>query len=230
MEALQTDVMRFIAILGLCLAAIFSLVNGAQQEQRETPQRQEQIEVHHTVAEPPEAEPREVPVVEVPEPQAVEVAVAEVPEPQPAEVAAAPVQTPAPNDSPERPPETPEPPPREKKSEVRGFTLEFESGAALQRSLASGEIELFASNAEQFWVYRRDGVFQAAEAPARYYQMHPATVPVQLRSLAVGVTTSDSLQWGVTLPARTAQEIQQLISGRAGGSLLIGADIGVRLE
>ena len=28
LEALQTDVMRFIAILGLCLAAIFSLVQG----------------------------------------------------------------------------------------------------------------------------------------------------------------------------------------------------------
>jgi hypothetical protein len=33
LEALQTDVMRFMAILGLCLAAIFSLVQGAAQEQ-----------------------------------------------------------------------------------------------------------------------------------------------------------------------------------------------------
>ena len=33
LEALQTDVMRFLAILGLCLAAIFSLVQGAAQEQ-----------------------------------------------------------------------------------------------------------------------------------------------------------------------------------------------------
>ena len=33
LEALQTDVMRFLAILGLCLAAIFSLVKGAAQEQ-----------------------------------------------------------------------------------------------------------------------------------------------------------------------------------------------------
>lgn len=37
-ESLQTDVMRFVAIIGLCLAAIFSLVNAATQE---------------TVAEPP---------------------------------------------------------------------------------------------------------------------------------------------------------------------------------
>lgn len=33
LEALQTDVMRFIAILGLCLAAIFSLVHSASLEQ-----------------------------------------------------------------------------------------------------------------------------------------------------------------------------------------------------
>jgi hypothetical protein len=33
LEALQTDVMRFIAILGLCLAAIFSLVHSAALEQ-----------------------------------------------------------------------------------------------------------------------------------------------------------------------------------------------------
>lgn len=33
LEALQTDIMRFMAILGLCLAAIFSLVQGAAQEQ-----------------------------------------------------------------------------------------------------------------------------------------------------------------------------------------------------
>jgi hypothetical protein len=35
LEALQTDVMRFIAILGLCLAAIFSLVHSAAREHRE---------------------------------------------------------------------------------------------------------------------------------------------------------------------------------------------------
>lgn len=34
LEALQTDVMRFVAILGLCLAAIFSLVHSAAQEQQ----------------------------------------------------------------------------------------------------------------------------------------------------------------------------------------------------
>lgn len=33
LEALQTDVMRFVAILGLCLAAIFSLVHSAAVEQ-----------------------------------------------------------------------------------------------------------------------------------------------------------------------------------------------------
>ena len=37
LEALQTDVMRFVAILGLCLAAIFSLVQGVATEQAVSP-------------------------------------------------------------------------------------------------------------------------------------------------------------------------------------------------
>jgi len=37
LEALQTDVMRFVAILGLCLAAIFSLVHSAVQERASEP-------------------------------------------------------------------------------------------------------------------------------------------------------------------------------------------------
>ena len=37
LEALQTDVMRFVAILGLCLAAIFSLLHSAGTEQTREP-------------------------------------------------------------------------------------------------------------------------------------------------------------------------------------------------
>jgi hypothetical protein len=37
LEALQTDVMRFVAILGLCLAAIFSLLQGVAREPAASP-------------------------------------------------------------------------------------------------------------------------------------------------------------------------------------------------
>ena len=79
LEALQTDVMRFIAILGLCLAAIFSLVHSAAVEQTAatTPRIQEQPrQAAKTVAPIVEsARPAEtiVPVRE--EPQAAELPV-----------------------------------------------------------------------------------------------------------------------------------------------------------
>ena len=48
LEALQTDVMRFMAILGLCLAAIFSLVHSAAVEQ--TAAQASRIEVEPSLA------------------------------------------------------------------------------------------------------------------------------------------------------------------------------------
>ncbi len=66
LEALQTDVMRFIAILGLCLVAIFSLVNGVQREPVPTQQLPEPAPVDKPTSSPPPA--RQV----APDPQVTE--------------------------------------------------------------------------------------------------------------------------------------------------------------
>lgn len=75
LEALQTDVMRFIAILGLCLVAIFSLVNGVQQEQvivqqQPTPAPEVKLESVPAVSLPAAPEPPAAqPPVESPRPE-----------------------------------------------------------------------------------------------------------------------------------------------------------------
>ena len=60
--------------------------------------------------------------------------------------------------------------------------------------------------------------------------MHPETVPEELRWLVPAAVGSDPVEWGVTLPEPTLRQIRELINGRAGGSLLIDANAGVRLE
>ena len=57
LEALQTDVMRFIAILGLCLAAIFSLVHSAARERQPIEKVINEPQLVERVPEPAAASP-----------------------------------------------------------------------------------------------------------------------------------------------------------------------------
>lgn len=157
LEALQTDVMRFVAILGLCLAAIFSLVNGAQYEQAEL-----------AASPPPQSrpEPADPEPVRTPErPQRPE---------ELAETAVTEVQTLA----------VEEPAPAEPEE---GFTLEFESGDALRTLLAAGRIQLFAMADGRFNRYRPEAGFQQSDAPPSWYRMDAATVPGRIRLQAGGL-------------------------------------------
>ena len=221
LEALQTDVMRFIAILGLCLAAIFSLVNSAQEEPRDDMDSQVAV-ASPTAPSTPVDLPPPTPVAEP------------AGEPESRAQQAGEFESPAPV---ARTPRGLKPPAREvtrqqpaEDSEQRGFTLEFESGDALERLLAAGRIRLFARAHDRFWMYRKTGAFEASESPGSYYRMQFETVPMRLRRLLQGVGAGETLEWGVTLPHSTLQDIQQLMNGRRSGSLIIDANADVRLE
>jgi hypothetical protein len=192
--------MRFIAILGLCLAAIFSLVNGAQYEQSKP----------ETVAAEPLAAKAKLKAR-----QAVPPTPRRQPVPQPAPRVTA-------------DPQVSQQDPAVQKAEETGFSLEFESSDVLHGLLAAGQVKLFASADGRFYGYRREGSFRETEAPSSYYQMHAETVPLELRHLAQGLYGGD-LEWGVTLPPATVDDIQRLMSGRRGGKLFINADAGVGL-
>lgn len=222
LEALQTDVMRFVAILGLCLAAIFSLVHSAAMEHTAEPLS--------TAAQSPRVAAQNtflrdaVPAVSEHKPAVASVA-KQTPTPLQAQVqkqlqAQAQAPTPAHTDPQSQAPDV----------EQTGFTLEFSSVDALQVLLHSGRVQLFARRKSGFWKMDANGVFARAVAPASYYDMHADTVPRHLRDALPLAEGDAAAAWGVTLPDKTVGQIQQLTASGKGGSLFIGREGSVSLE
>lgn len=167
---LQTDIMRFMAILALCLVAVFALVQS-------------------------------IPLAPAPEPVI----------------------------------EKTEPPIDEAPAEV-GFTLRFESNAALTRLVARNEIGLYAITPERAMrmsVNRGAYSFWPASVPNQFHEMDAGTVPdAVVASLkpsgAAGI--EPGLRWGVTLPGNMRQQLDGYLSEHASGALVIEASGNLRYE
>ena len=203
---LQTDVMRFMAILAICLVVIFALVQSIPL----TP-------VQTVVVEPePVAEPAAEPIPQ-PAPEPVP---APEPAPEPVVEAPAPVVTPPP----------PVPAPQEE-----GFTLRFESDIALTRLVARNVIGLYAigDTGSLRMNYSQGRIsFWEASTPNQFHEMERTTVPgnvlqALLRTAQLDPTT---VKWGVTLPAAMQQDLNDYLETETGGSLVIAADGRLRLE
>ena len=207
---LQTDVMRFMAILALCLVAIFALVQSIPVS---------------TVA-------PEIPAVDIPAPVSIPEPVAEplpVPEPLPV---AEPLPVPEPEvlepvvATPPKP-ATPEP--------ARGFTLQFETDLALTRLVARNEVGLYAIGPEKslrMSVNRGRLSFWPASIPSEFHEMDAATVPEDVmlalrRSMGL---QSESVKWGVTLPSDMQVQLTHFMNTADSGTLVITALGDVQLE
>ena len=214
---LQTDVMRFMAILAICLVVIFALVQSIPLSP--TPPTAEAVS---KVEPEPVARPQPVaePVAAAPPTPAAE--------PPPA------VEQLAPQPVVERPaaepaPASPAAPPAD------GFTLRFESDLALKRLVARNVVGLYAiDNAASLRLNVSDGrmSFWEASTPNQYHEMDRATVPADvvralLRTAAIDAT---AIKWGVTLPAGMQRELNGLLASSSGGALVIGSDGRLRLE
>ena len=213
LEALQTDVMRFMAILGLCLAAIFSLVQSAEQEpQAPAPASTRDTAPEFTLESRSESnfEPGSIPepgtgLQPVTEPDAEKsVATSSEKDVEPNPVQSL-VSTPA-------------------IGEQQGFSLEFASASALLKLHNSGQLRLFAQVQGQFWTLDLAGAFHGADAPASYYRMQSATVPVHLPILLAQATGQAIAEWGVQLAPALVEQLQRIMRERAGGELVIQAD------
>jgi len=240
---LQTDIMRFMAILSLCLVAIFALVQS----------------IPLTPAEPAPIEPDPTPQPVAEEPAR--------PEPLPAPI---PVATPKPESEPiekaitlTRPtwqpkyvPKTPvradpivvaraEPtpvaeqaassaPPSPAEPEKEGFTLRFASDAALTRAVAAHHVGLYALGAVQarrMTVSESRISFWDASTPNTFHEMEASTVPAAvIEALARTGAATDGVGWGVTLPGKMRSQLDSLMQDHVGGSLIIGAAGEIRWE
>lgn len=210
---LQTDVMRFMAILALCLVAIFALVQAVPVEQ------------------PPAAKPPEpvAPVREMPPPVArVEQLVAPAAEPATVEPSKAPAaREPVPAAA---APPAPAPTPAAASPAEDGYTLRFESDVALKSLVARGEVGLYAMQDDDARRLRLESgrpVFWQASMPSAFHEMEAATVPADIAA-AAGRIQGDAVRWGVTLPPRLSREIDARVSGGGSGELVIAASGALR--
>ncbi|MDX1498705.1 MAG: hypothetical protein R3176_02330 [Woeseiaceae bacterium] len=231
---LQTDIMRFMAILALCLVAIFALVQSLPLAPEPVPQP---VAREPASVLPAATEPETVPPVTT-EPARVE----PPPVPPAIEPATAPLvltrSRPAPR-SPTRAPEpaaqaatTPqpatEPVPPAPAADSEGFTLSFESDHALTRLVAAGRVGFYAigeSRTRRMMVTDSRLSFWDASTPNEFHEMEAATVPnAVVTALAQSGADAGDVRWGVTLPAGMRREVEALMAGRSGGDLVIRAD------
>ncbi len=224
---LQTDIMRFMAILALCLVAIFALVQSIPL----MPEPLQQTDPEPAVTTPPAAQV---------EPSAEPETLAPEPAPQP------PVRLTKPK--PFVPKATPLPPQAvaaettaEKQAPVpaaattqKGFTLRFESDLALTRLVAARQVGFYAlssGRAQRMTVSDSRISFWDASAPNEFHEMETATVPRPVvDALARSGVETAAVDWGVTLPGKLRRQLDTLLRENSGGALVIGADGSLRLE
>ena len=250
---LQTDIMRFMAILALCLMAIFALVQSlpAMPPQAASldvvepapPPPVKQLPVEESPVEENRVdEPIPTPPIAAPEPvpERLQARLADSPAPAKATPPAErPVVLTRPAPQPRRakreanptppvmPVETPAPPPPAA-AQNQGFTLRFESDLALSRLVATGQVGFFAlqdGTARRMSVSQSRSSFWAAPTPPSYHEMDAATVPAGVRSaLARSGWREPEVAWGVTLPPRMSSELARLMREYDGGALIIAKD------
>jgi len=229
---LQTDVMRFMAILALCLVAIFALVQSiplvpeaptqspapaAPPPTTEAVEADPEPPVRNKDPVQPEAEPEKV--VQLTRPKWTSTF---VPERDTTEPVLAPDSETAPQA------DTPADPSRQ------GFTLRFESDLALTRLVAAGKVGLYAiagGRARRMTVSESRISFWDASAPNRYHEMETGTVPRPvIDALARTGADTANVGWGVTLPGKLREQLDTIMRGNSGGALVIGRDGELRLE
>ncbi|MEM8561369.1 MAG: hypothetical protein AAGF57_04005 [Pseudomonadota bacterium] len=230
LESLQTDVMRFIAILGLCLAAIFSLVHSASQQPfTERQNDRKEIAVTESSPAPPQQVDRSLTAdretMTIPNPSKEQrpreldnVAVS----PHARETESAPHQE-IPTVEPEVPPSVAQPSQAAANPDP-GFSLEFESAQALDSLLRAQRIRLYARQADRFWSVDPNGRAVPVASPSQYYQMQSDTVPTQIQTALAAILADRDISWGVALPVAITQQIQALTASQTHGELLITAD------
>lgn len=253
-DHLQSDVMRFMAILAFCLVAIFALVQSippqpvpaiekpAEPETRaEMPQPVEPTPIAK-ISPPKEPEqqglnqrlvikkqplPKPMPL---PQPIKPEPSKPEPIKPEPIRVKPEPVPI-----KPKPQPSLPETKVQEPASQ-EGFALRFASDTALLALVAQRKVEVFGWSGEQAWkLSSQRGLleFAPATAPRSFHHMAPATVSapiVAAFSDTAEVSGAMPVTWGVTLPPDMSRQLQRLLREQDGGTLLIHANGSVRRE
>ena len=210
---LQTDVMRFMAILSLCLVAIFALVQSMPMAPPTDPVPEPQT-VTPTPVPATSADPVTEPVAEKIQQTLTLTRPKWVPKYVAQEIEVKPMKSAA--------------------EEADGFSLRFESDAALTRLVAASQVGVYALEGERA---RRMSVsesrisFWDASYPNSFHEMELSTVPpAVIDALARTGVDTNNINWGVTLPGKLKKQLDGLMQEHRGGSLVIGTNGNIRLE
>ena len=243
-ETLQTDVMRFMAILGFCLTAIFALVRTLPMDsvqardkseiesdpRSETADLKKQVHQLQQQLQSARVEPMKANQLindarhRIPDNSHSQARKEKPPVMQPV-VGSRPLPMPVPvkasrNGNPDIDSE-------------QGFSLRFESAHVLERLIRNGAVVFFAMLDRKAWrlLAGENGPrFVDTAFPHRFHEMSPNTVPdvyLDLFKRVVPVGIGTSLVWGVHLPEDTETRIRTLVNGGTGGVLVIFEDGGV---
>lgn len=111
-----------------------------------------------------------------------------------------------------------------------GYILRFASDAALQTLIASGQVYFYAVTGKKAWQLRLTGGragYVSTKRPVQIYEMETATVPIEYATAfeqQVAAFDPTAVTWGVTLPAQTTASINRLTKRQNGGDLVIMPD------
>ena len=260
---LQTDVMRFMAIISMCLVAIFALVQSIPLAPRPVVEEILETTPVESIAASPQSVTEAEPEIELTRPtpkkferEPVETVVLERPRLKPVERRAPPVTRPRPietvvepatelpidevetMDVSAAPTKAPESVSATRQSSAqskvqKGFTLRFESDAALTELVARDVVGLYAVKPGGTKRMSIDGgslSFWAASAPKRFHEMDVATVPDHVLATYRRTNRDSGVKWGVSLPAGMSRELNGYLATHDGGELIIARSGALRLE
>ena len=223
---LQTDVMRFMAILSLCLVAIFALVQSMPLAP--SPEIDQVTDSQKVSAESAPTNQK---------PAADDIAVMEIELKRPRPSVMPPRETPVELQRPQ--PMTPvdvTPAPAEEtladpvsvvEPVEEGFSLQFETDAALKRLVARRVVGFYAMTGQETLRMSIDGTeisFWPASTPAQFHEMELATVPYDVvRAISRSVSTT-GIKWGVTLTPDMSRSLTHYLNTEKGGALVIAGN------
>ena len=114
-----------------------------------------------------------------------------------------------------------------------GFTLRFETDAALTRLVARQIVGLYAITAGSSLRMNIDGEeisFWPASVPVKFHEMDQSTVPDQVLATYRNSNETNGVKWGVTLPADMSRELNSYLDNETGGSLVIASNGRINLR
>ena len=231
-DALQTDVMRFMSIIGLCLMAVFALVQSIPVQEQGKPAPPEQASQGLTDIEQASMQKDQ----DLAELRGRLLNTQLQLDHSRKAIKALRHRSRQPATKPVIEKRSPPAPVAKPVPARQGCSLRFASAAALDRLITAGSVKLYGMADQQAWrLSMNAGRPAAAQAtfPGWFHEMSATTVPAHyLHSLETAADSPgpSTVVWGVQLPTATRMAIASLTKGQQSGALVIQGDGRVTLE